>query len=74
MPGVERVTDFGREQELRLVRGADSQEILTTVMGRTRVHGFDLVKPSLHDIFVRIAGPEALRRDENGVAAAGGAA
>jgi ABC-2 type transport system ATP-binding protein len=57
--GVERVNDFGRIQELRIGTGADSQEVLREIMARTRIHGFDVVKPSLHDIFVRIAGPEA---------------
>jgi ABC-type uncharacterized transport system ATPase subunit len=28
-------------------------------MSRTRVRRFEIAKPSLHDIFVRIAGPEA---------------
>jgi ABC-2 type transport system ATP-binding protein len=63
LPAVERVTDFGREQELRLSRDADPQAILAAVMTRTRVRGFDVVKPSLHDIFLRIAGPEALETE-----------
>jgi ABC-2 type transport system ATP-binding protein len=57
LPGVEKITDFGREQELRLAQEADPQQILAAVMARTRVRGFDVVKPSLHDIFLRIAGP-----------------
>lgn len=28
-------------------------------MARTRVSGFSIAKPSLHEIFVRIAGPAA---------------
>jgi len=74
LSGVEKVTDFGREQQLRLMRGADPQKILATVMERTRVQGFDLVKPSLHDIFVRIAGPEALTAAGPEAPAAGGVA
>ena len=63
LPGVEKVTDFGREQELRVALSADSQQILAAVMQRTRILGFDIVKPSLHDIFVRIAGPDADRAE-----------
>ena len=37
----------------------DPQDILSKILSRTRVSSFDIVKPSLHDIFVRIAGPEA---------------
>lgn len=59
LPGVEAVNDFGRLQELRMARGTDPQQLLQTVMARTRVHSFEVARPSLHDIFVRIAGPEA---------------
>jgi ABC-2 type transport system ATP-binding protein len=57
--GVEKINDFGQVQELRMARGADSQEVLGEIMSRTRVISFEVAKPSLHDIFVRIAGPEA---------------
>ena len=57
--GVEQVRDLGQAQELRLARGGDTQEVLRTLIGRTRVTGFSIAKPSLHDIFIRIAGPES---------------
>jgi ABC-2 type transport system ATP-binding protein len=59
LEGVEKIRDFGRVQELRMTRDADPQEILSRIMSRTRVKNFEISKPSLHDIFVRIAGPEA---------------
>ena len=59
LPGVERINNYGRFQELRMNNGADSQEILRAMMNRAQVRQFELAKPSLHDIFVRIAGPEA---------------
>ena len=57
--GVERINDFGQLQELRMAPDCDPQEVLTAIMSRTRVRSFDIVRPSLHDIFLRIAGPEA---------------
>ncbi len=57
--GVEKVSNFGKVQELRLSPDRDPQRILADIMTRTRVHSFELARPSLHDIFVRIAGPEA---------------
>jgi ABC-2 type transport system ATP-binding protein len=57
LPGVVRVVDFGRFQELRLERDADSQAILTALMARGPVRLFEQTRPSLHDIFVRIAAP-----------------
>jgi ABC-2 type transport system ATP-binding protein len=59
VPGVVKVTDFGRLQELRLDRNVDAQQVLTDLMERGKVRHFELTRPSLHDIFVRIAGPEA---------------
>ncbi len=59
IPGVEKLHNLGRLQELRINNGSDSQEILKQIMDKTRVRYFELAKPSLHDIFVRIAGPEA---------------
>ncbi|MGD8698416.1 MAG: ATP-binding cassette domain-containing protein [Gemmatimonadales bacterium] len=57
--GVEKVSNFGQVQELRITPDRDPQKILADIMSRTRVHSFELTRPSLHDIFVRIAGPEA---------------
>jgi ABC-2 type transport system ATP-binding protein len=57
--GVERVNNFGRLQELRVVRGIDTQAVLAELMQRGRVRHFEQANPSLHDIFIRIAGPEA---------------
>jgi len=55
-PAVSEVLDMGRYQEVRL-RG-DPQRLLADLVGRTRVELFEIAEPSLHDIFVRIAGPE----------------
>jgi ABC-2 type transport system ATP-binding protein len=59
LEGVEKIRDYGQMQELRMTPGADPQRILAGIMERTRVKSFEVAKPSLHDIFVRIAGPEA---------------
>lgn len=63
IPGVERVNNHGQLQELRLTDGWDAQPVLGTILARTRVRFFELARPSLHDIFVRIAGPEAKEND-----------
>lgn len=62
LPGVFKVTDLGRHQELRLAPGADTQEILAHLMQRGRVRHFEISRPTLHDIFVRIARPEETNR------------
>jgi ABC-2 type transport system ATP-binding protein len=58
IPGVEKVIDFGRLQELRISQQADTQDVLAGLMRFGRVTHFELTTPSLHDIFVRIARPE----------------
>jgi ABC-2 type transport system ATP-binding protein len=57
--GVERVKNFGQLQELRIAQGVDTQGILATLMQRGRIRHFEQATPSLHDIFVRIAGADA---------------
>jgi ABC-2 type transport system ATP-binding protein len=59
LKGVEKINDYGQLQELRVANDADPHQILKTILERTRLQSFDIVKPSLHDIFVRIAGSEA---------------
>lgn len=59
IPGVERVIDFGQLQELRITPETNTQDVLNALMKLGRVTHFELAHPSLHDIFVRIAGPEA---------------
>jgi ABC-2 type transport system ATP-binding protein len=58
LPGIENLRDLGKVQELRLARGYDPQETLRALLARTRVESFTVAKPSLDDIFIRIAGPE----------------
>ena len=57
--GVDRVTDFGQVQELRLDGTRDAQDLVGEVLNRTRVSSFEVMRPTLRDIFLRIAGPEA---------------
>jgi ABC-2 type transport system ATP-binding protein len=56
LPGIESMIDYGNVQEVRLT--TDPQEFLRLLAARTAVQQFEIVRPSLHDIFVRIARPE----------------
>jgi ABC-2 type transport system ATP-binding protein len=53
--GIETVNDYGQLQEVRLT--CDPQRFLQQLAGRTVVNHFEITRPSLHDIFVRIARP-----------------
>ena len=52
LPGVAKVTDFGQYVEVRLQDGADPQPLLREAAARLRLRRFEIVEPSLHDIFV----------------------
>jgi ABC-2 type transport system ATP-binding protein len=61
--GIEKINDFGQIQEIRITKNADTQEIISEIMNRTRVYRFELTKPSLNDIFIRIASPEITEKE-----------
>ncbi len=54
---IDSVNDFGNYQDLRM--SGDPQAFLQKLAQKTTVQHFELTKPSLHDIFVRIAQPTA---------------
>ncbi len=58
LSGIESINDLGNLQELRLSEMADPQDLLRALVDRTTVYHFEVTRPSLHDIFVRIANPE----------------
>jgi ABC-2 type transport system ATP-binding protein len=57
LPDVESVNDFGQMQEVRL--NGDPQGFLARLTERAAVYHFEVTRPSLQDIFVRIAKPDA---------------
>ena len=67
LPAVDAVNDFGQLQEVRL-KGSP-QEFLTQLAARTTVYHFEITRPSLQDIFVRIARPELSGQELAGTAA-----
>lgn len=69
------LNDYGNLQELRNV--GDPQALLRSLAEKTSVSRFEIVRPSLHDVFVRIAGEgarEAALASAAGAAKFGGAA
>jgi len=53
--GVDSVNDYGQLQEIRL--SCNPQQFLQQLAQKTSVSHFEIARPSLHDIFVRIARP-----------------
>ena len=55
LAGVKAVNDYGQLQEVQLT--GDPQRFLHDLAARTAVSHFEISRPSLNDIFVRIARP-----------------
>ena len=55
--GVESVVDHGNYQDVRVTGTPNA--LLQQLVSRTEVRHFEILRPSLADIFVRIAGPSA---------------
>lgn len=64
VPGVARVNEYGPYKELRMSPGADPQKILRQLLELGPLEHFELARPSLHDIFVRIARPDTQETDQ----------
>ncbi|MDP6546400.1 MAG: ATP-binding cassette domain-containing protein [Phycisphaerae bacterium] len=63
---VESVNHHGRRMEVALTGGADPQEFLQTVAGRSVVLAFEVKLPSLHEIFVNLVGADNADDANNG--------
>ena len=55
LPGVLTLTDYNNYLELRLNKQADPDAILRQVLEKVKVRRFELVEPSLYDIFIDMA-------------------
>jgi ABC-2 type transport system ATP-binding protein len=53
---VRSFNDYGNYVEVRLAPGADSQQLLRMVAERSRIHKFELMEPSLEEIFIEVVG------------------
>jgi ABC-2 type transport system ATP-binding protein len=56
---IESVNDYGNFVELRLRSGADAQQLLKMACERSRITRFELVEPSLEEIFIDTVKPHA---------------
>jgi ABC-2 type transport system ATP-binding protein len=56
-----RSTNFA---EIRILDGINPQEILQTAMQTTDIHKFQLVEPSLNEIFISVVGEDNIRKQQ----------
>jgi ABC-2 type transport system ATP-binding protein len=62
LDGIDEINDQGNTQEVRYA--GDPQDLLRALVDRARITRFEIARPSLHDVFVRIAAPESSRKEE----------
>src|SRR5215472_15407805 len=55
-PLVSKFDNYGNYVEVRLAPGADAQQLLRMVADRSRVNKFELMEPSLEEIFINTVG------------------
>ncbi|HWR34884.1 MAG TPA: ATP-binding cassette domain-containing protein [Clostridia bacterium] len=60
---VQSFNNYGNFVELRLQPGADSQQLLEIAMKTARVNRFELVEPSLEEIFIDVVGKDVVVKD-----------
>lgn len=58
-PWIQQPQRMGRTIEFRVESPEKAHQLLREIAANQSMDYFELVKPSLHDIFVKIAGPEA---------------
>jgi ABC-2 type transport system ATP-binding protein len=56
LPGVARVDDYGHYREIRLRNGADPQALLRALVDKVTIRRFEIVEPTLHNIFIEQVG------------------
>lgn len=61
---VDSVVEYPRWIEVELAQGVDSDELLKAVVGKLKVRRFEILTPSLHKIFIKLIGNEALGANE----------
>lgn len=55
LPGVKEVVEFNNYLEITLAEGADQQAILKGLADRVSVRRFEVMQPSLYQIFIEVA-------------------
>ena len=69
VPGVARVDDSGQYSEVRLEPGADPQALLRACADRLKVRRFEIVAPTLHNIFIEQVGRTPVPADRRDLGA-----
>jgi len=56
LPQVQRIDDYGQYVEIQLTSGDEAQQLLEAAVDRLRIRRFEIVAPTLHNIFIQLVG------------------
>jgi ABC-2 type transport system ATP-binding protein len=56
IPGVKSVEGDGRSYRIRLERLSTAQDVLRTALEQSEIRRFEIIEPTLNEIFIRMAG------------------
>ena len=68
LPMVESMTGDRGQLEVRVRPGSDPQQLLAAMVGKVRIRSFQVKQPTLHEIFVQLAGASHDTSAENRLA------
>ena len=55
LPGVSSMREFNNYIEIEIKQGTDTNQLLRSILEKVQVRKFDMVEPSLYDIFIQTA-------------------
>ncbi|UCG61843.1 MAG: ATP-binding cassette domain-containing protein [Candidatus Zixiibacteriota bacterium] len=66
LPGVKKMTEFNNYIELHIEDGTDTNGLLKAIADKVLIRRFDIVEPSLYDIFIDMAKIDPLELEREG--------
>jgi len=62
LPEIEKIDDYGKFMEIKLKEKADSQHLLSELVGKIKINKYEIKEPTLNAIFIEKVGE---RNEEN---------
>jgi len=64
-PEIEKYNNYGNSVEIQLKEDGNAQKLLQEAASKATIQKFEIVEPSLHDIFITTVGQDAAKGGEN---------
>jgi ABC-2 type transport system ATP-binding protein len=64
LAGIKKINDFNKYVEIKLEEGTNPQDILKSLVEKVQINRFEIVEPSLYDIFLETVGRSSIHPEE----------